>query len=72
MASVTQHGDGIAQAKDFLEAMRNVNDSDAALLQFVNLAHAALTEIDVADGERFVDEEDFGVHMYRDGEGEAD
>ena len=34
----------------------------------VNLAHAALAKIDVADRQRFIDQQDLGVHVDRDGE----
>ena len=40
--------------------------------QLVHLAHAALAEVDVADREGLVDEQDFRVHMDGDGEREAD
>jgi hypothetical protein len=38
----------------------------------VDFAHAALAEIDVADGEGFIDEKDIGVDVDGDGKGEAD
>ncbi len=36
--------------------------------QFVHLAHAALAEIDVAHGQGFIHQQDFGIHV--DGHGE--
>jgi len=36
----------------------------------VNLAHAALAEIEVADGQGFVHQQDFGVHIDGHGEGQ--
>lgn len=38
----------------------------------MHLSHAALAEVDVADRERFVDQENLGVDVDGDGEGEAD
>ncbi len=51
--------------------MRDEEDGDPLGAQLVNLPHAALPEIDVAHRERFVDEEDFRVHMDGHGEGQA-
>src|SRR5208283_1027408 len=50
--------------------VRNEQDGDAARAQFVDLAHAALAEIDVADGEGLVHQPDFGVHIDGHGEGQ--
>src|SRR5690349_6167404 len=52
--------------------MRNEENRNAAGPEFVNLAHASLAEIDVAHGQGFVDEEDFGIEVNGHREGEAD
>ena len=39
--------------------------------QLVNFAHAALAEVDVADRESFIDQENFRIQMDGDGESEA-
>ena len=44
------------------------DDGDALLAQLVDLPHAALREIDVADRQRFVDDQDLGVELHGDGE----
>ena len=48
--------------------VRDEQDGDAARAQLVHLAHAALAEIDVADGQRFVHQQDFRIDV--DGHGE--
>jgi hypothetical protein len=51
--------------------VRDEQDGHAARAELVHLAHAALAEVDVADGERFVNEQDFGVYVDGNGEGQA-
>ena len=52
------------------DGVGNEQDGDAARAQFVDLAHAALAEIDVAHGQGFVHQQDFGVHVDGHGEGQ--
>src|SRR5579863_8242638 len=52
--------------------MRDENDGAALVGDFAHFAEAFFLEGDVADGEDFVDEEDFGFEVCGDGEGEAD
>ena len=51
--------------------MRDEKDRDAALPQLVNLAHAALAEIDVAHSQGFVHQQNFRIHVDRDRERQA-
>ncbi len=52
--------------------MGDEEDRDAFGAEFVHLSHAALAEVDVADCERFVDQENLGIDVDGDGEGEPD
>ncbi len=45
---------------------------DFAFAQFLELAHAAIGEHRVADGQGFVNDQDFGVHVDGGGEGQPD
>ena len=51
--------------------VRHEEDRDAALAEFVNLTHAALAEIYVANSERFVDKEDLRINVDCNSECEA-
>ena len=53
-------------AFDVRDGMRDKNDGDAARAQFMNLAHAAMAEISVPHRERFVNDQNLGVHADRD------
>src|ERR1017187_1230221 len=63
--------DAVADGLDVGHGVGDEQDGDAALAQLVDLAHAALAEIDVADGEGFVDQQDFGIDADGYGEGQA-
>ena len=52
------------------DGVRDEQDGDAARAQFVHLAHAALAEVDVADRQRFIHQQDLGVHVDGHGEGQ--
>ena len=52
--------------------MGDEQNGDALLPQFVNFAHTALAEVDVADRQGFVHDQDFGIDMDGDREGQAD
>ena len=51
--------------------VRDEQDGDAARAQLVHLAHAALAEVDVADRQRFVHQQDLGIDVDRHGERQA-
>src|ERR1035437_6931669 len=70
-AAVIQPEDAVADGLDVADGVGDEEDGDAALAEFVDLAHAALAEVNVADGEGFIDEEDFGIDIDGDGEGQA-
>ena len=67
-AAVIQPQGAVADGLHVGDGVRDEQDGDAARAQFVDLAHAALAEIDVADGQRFVHQQDLGIHV--DGHGE--
>lgn len=71
LAVVEPHGT-VADGFDVANGVRDEEDRDAFGAEFVHLSHAALAEVDVTDGEGFVDEEDLGIDMDGHGEGEAD
>ena len=50
--------------------VRNEQDGDAARAHLVNLAHAALAKIDVADGQGLVHQQNFRVHIDSHSEGQ--
>src|ERR1019366_471561 len=58
----------ISQRLHVGHVVRNVNDGDAAGAQFVDLAHAALPEINVAHRQSLVHDENVGVQMHGHGE----
>ena len=62
----------VADGFDVGDGVGNEEDGDAARAQFVDFAHAALAEIDVAYRQGFVHQQDFGVDIDGDGEGQAD
>ena len=70
-AAVIEPQDAVADGLDVADGMRDEEDGDAALAEFVDLAHAALAEVDVADGEGFIHQQDFGIDVDGDGEGQA-
>src|SRR6185437_15388954 len=60
-----------AQARYRRRAMTHEQDCPPAARHFLDFSQALLLKSSVADGEDFVDEEDFGFEMRGDGEGEA-
>ncbi len=52
--------------------MGDKENRDAARAQLVDLAQAALPEVDVADRQSFVNEKNLGVHVDGDGESQPD
>src|ERR1035437_439092 len=69
--AVIQPEHAVADGLDVADGVGDEQDGDAALAEFVDLAHAALTEVNVAHGEGFIDQQDFGIDIDGDGEGEA-
>ena len=51
--------------------MRYEKNSNSRCRKLVDLAHAALAEVDISHRERFVHQKDFGIEMDRDCEGKA-
>src|SRR5712692_4156000 len=64
--------DAMAEAANLIELMADKNDRSAGAGHVAHFAEAFLLEVDVADGEDFIDEEDFRLEMGGDGESEAD
>src|SRR5579884_2778294 len=64
--------DAIAEAADLIELMGDEDDGAAGAGDVAHFAEAFFLEVDVADGEDFIDEEDFGFEVSGDGEGETD
>ena len=62
----------VAQAADLVELVGDEDDGAALAGDIAHFAETFFLEIDIADGEDFVDEEDFGLEMGGDGKGEAD
>ena len=71
VAVIEPHG-AVADGFDVADGVGDEEDGHAFGAEFMHLSHAALAEVDVADGECFVDEEDLRVDVDGDGEGEAD
>ena len=61
----------IADRLDSSLAMRNEQNGDTIFAQLVYLAHAALVEVNIADRECFVDQQDFRIDMNRNRERQA-
>lgn len=62
----------VAQGFHVAGGMRDKKNRDAARAQLVNFTEAALPEIDVADRESFIDQQDFGIDVDRHRECEPD
>ena len=60
----------VADGLDVADGVGDEQDGDAARAQLVHLAHAALAEIDVAHGQRFIHQQNFGIHIDGHGEGQ--
>src|ERR1035437_7616409 len=63
--------DAIADGLDVGDGVGDKEDGDAAGAQLMHFAHAALAEINIAHGEGFIHEEDFGIDVDGDGEGQT-
>src|ERR1700687_5705016 len=61
----------MAQAADLIELVGDKHDGAAGAGHVTHFAEAFFLEVDVADGEDFIDEENFRLEMGGDGEGEA-
>ena len=70
-ALLQPHG-SIAERLDVAGGVRDEQNRDAALPELVHLAHAPLAEIDVAHGERFIDQQDFRIDVDRHRERQPD
>ncbi len=68
--AVVQPHRAIAESLHVAGGVRHEENGDSAGAQFVNLAHAALAEVNVADGEGFVHQQNLGIEMDGDREGE--
>src|SRR5579871_691270 len=53
----------IADGFHFRDGVRDEENGDALFAQLIYFAHTALVEIDVANGERFVDEKNFRIDV---------
>ena len=62
----------VADCFDVADGVRDKEDSDSFGPEFVDFSHAPLAEIDVSNGEGFVDQKDFGIDMDGHSEGQAD
>src|SRR5215471_15337338 len=62
----------VSQAAYQREIVRNKNDRDPLAFELLNTTHTTLLEEQVAYRERFVNDQDIGIHMDRHGEREAD
>ncbi len=71
MPVVKPHG-AISQGFDVSRGVRYEKYRNAARPQLMNFTHAALAEVDVAYGEGFIHEQDFGIDVNRNGKGEPD
>ena len=70
--AVIDPDDAVAEAANLIELVGDEDDGAAGAGDVAHFAEAFFLEVDVADGEDFVDEEDFGLEVGGDGEGEAD
>src|SRR6266700_1353244 len=64
--------DTVAEAANLVELMRDKDDGAAGASDVAHSAETFALKFDIADGEDFVDEEDFRLEMGSDGEGQAD
>ena len=70
--SVEHEGGAIGQTFDQTKIVRNKEDRDVLAAQLFKFLHASAGEDGVADGERFVDNQDFGIDVNGSGKGQAD
>jgi len=62
----------VAETAHLVHLVTDKDDGAAFAGDIAHFAETFFLEIDVADGEHFIDEEDFGLEMGGDGEGQAD
>src|SRR5260370_5257726 len=70
--AVVDPDDALAEAANLVELMGDEDDGAAGAGDVTHFAEAFLLEVDVTDGENFVNEEDFRLEMSGDGEGQSD
>src|SRR5437660_11696241 len=71
-AAVVNPQDALAEAANLVELMGDEDNGAAGAGDVAHSAEAFFLKVDVADGEDFVDEEDFRLEMGGDGESQAD
>ena len=71
MRPASSHMRAVAEGLHLGDSVRDEQNGHACVAHLVHLAHAALAEIDVADRERFVDQQDLGLDVNRDGKSQA-
>ena len=54
------------------DIMRDEQNRDPLRPQFVHFTHTALAEVDIADRQRFIHDQDFGIYVNGDREGQPD
>ena len=62
-AAVVQPQNAVADRLHVADGVRDKQNRDAALPQFVHLAHAALAEINVAYRQSLIHQQNFGIHV---------
>src|SRR5882672_10185472 len=62
----------LTEAKNGRDVMRDKKNRSAAFAELAHLVEALLLKRHVADGQSFVDDEDFGIEMCRDGKAQPD
>src|SRR5262249_275029 len=71
-AAVIDPKNAVAEAANLVELMGDEDDGAAGAGDVAHFAEALFLEVYIADGEDFVDEEDFQLEMSGDGESQAD
>jgi hypothetical protein len=67
------HPDGTVSKTSYgFQIMRNENDRHTLMFELLNPANAALLKEKIADRQRFVHDQDVGIHMNRHSESEPD
>src|ERR1700693_395083 len=62
----------VAEAADLVELVADQDDGTAGVGHFAHFAQTLFLELDIADGEHFIDEQDFRLEVGGDSKGEAD
>ncbi len=70
--AIVDPDDAVAKSPDLIELMGDEDDGAAGAGDVTHLSEAFLLEIDIANGEDFIDEENFRLEMGGDGKGQAD